>query len=84
MSSGLPVIVTDRTAPKEFTDPSCGILVDPDNMDDIEKAMKKMINTHRQYDHRAIREKIVTRFGFEHFGRKMSEIYSKFAGSHGE
>lgn len=79
MSCGLPVIITNRTAPKEFTDPSCGILVDPDNIDEIEKAMRKMMRTHGQYKRKEIRARIVERFSFEKFGKKLLDIYTSLA-----
>lgn len=76
MSCGLPVIITNRTAPKEFTDPSCGVLVDPDSLTEIQSAMKKLIRSHSKYDHPAIREKIMEAFGFENFGKKLASLYA--------
>ena len=75
LSCGLPVIVTDRTAPKEFVNPSNGLLVAPNDIDAIAAAMKKMINKLDYYDAGEIRKDIVEKFGFENFGKKLFGIY---------
>ena len=75
MSSGLPVIVGNETAPKEYVDSECGLLVPPEDVKSISDAMRVMIEHRARYDARAIRQKVVERFGFEAFGRQLSGIY---------
>jgi glycosyltransferase involved in cell wall biosynthesis len=78
MSSGLPVIVGNETAPKEFVDSDSGVLVPPKNIDAIANAMECMINNISNYDSELIRKKIVSRFSFEEFGKKLNQIYREF------
>ena len=75
LSSGLPVITTNQTAPKEFVDKENGILVSPDNEAEIKTAMEEMIKNHSSYNSTFIRGKIVNSFGFENFGKKLANIY---------
>ena len=77
MASGLPVIVGEETAPKEFVDKESGLLVPPRDVDAIASAMKFMIEHLSDYDSETIREKIVNRFGFEEFGKRLNQIYRK-------
>lgn len=76
MSSGLPVIVGNETAPKEVVEKDCGILVSPNNVDEIAAALKQMITGRTKYNSEKIRSSIVTRFGFEVFGKRLKKIYN--------
>lgn len=75
MSCGLPVIATNKTAPKEYISADSGILVPPEDVDAIAGAMQKMIQTHASYSASAIRGAVIERFGFENFGKKLNAIY---------
>ena len=75
MAAGLPVIVGNRTAPKEFVDNECGILVNPYSIDEIANGIEYMINNHQKYDRYLIRKKVVDRFGFQVFGKRLYNIY---------
>ncbi len=75
MSSGLPVIVGNETAPKEVVE-GCGILVSPHNVDEIANAMKQLINERTNYNSEKIRASVVNRFGFEVFGKRLMGIYN--------
>ena len=75
LSSGLPVIVGNTTAPKEFVDVKNGILVPFDDITAITKSMENMIDSLNTYHSQEIRAKIVLNFGFESFGKKLVNIY---------
>lgn len=75
LSSGLPVIVGDTTAPKEFVDKENGILVPYNDIVKIANAMESMINKLSTYDSQEISNKIISNFGFESFGKKIVIIY---------
>ncbi len=75
LSSGLPVIVGNTTAPKEFVNEANGLLVPYDNVLEISAAMDHMMKHPNHYDSEKIRQNIVTSFGFENFGKKMVDIY---------
>jgi glycosyltransferase involved in cell wall biosynthesis len=75
LSSGLPVIVGNTTAPKEFVDAENGVLVPYNDIAAIAKAMEDMITSLNTYQSQEIRAKIVLKFGFESFGKKLVNIY---------
>lgn len=75
LSSGLPVIVGNKTAPKEFVNKQNGILVTYDDIDEIASAMNNLITSINYYNSTKIREKIVEDFGFENFEKKLINIY---------
>lgn len=77
LSCGLPVICTNQTAPKEFINKQNGILVHPDNVDEIAKAMEEMIKNRSNYNAEIIHNQIEKRFGLDSFGKKLIEIYQK-------
>ena len=78
LSCGLPVIVGNTTAPKEFVNNSNGILVDYDDIQQIATAMEKMICQLSEYNASIIRQDIITKFGFDNFGKNLTNIYQSF------
>lgn len=77
LSCGLPVVCTNQTAPKEFINEQNGILVNPDDVDEITNAMEEMIKNITHYHSEQIRQQIVNRFGLTNFGKRLIAIYSQ-------
>jgi glycosyltransferase involved in cell wall biosynthesis len=75
MSAGLPVVAPDRTAPPEFVDERTGVLVPPDDLDAIARAMENVALNLDRYDRGVIRQRVVERFGLEAFGERLLAIY---------
>lgn len=75
MSAGLPVIGPNCTAPPEYVDARSGLLVPPDDVSAIARAMEQMLQGLSSYNRNAIRESVVQRFGFASFGRRLLDIY---------
>ncbi len=75
MSCGLPVVCTNQTAPKEFINDKNGILVQPDNVNEIAVAMEQMIKNRGVYNSQEIRQQVVDRFGLESFGKYLTDVY---------
>jgi L-malate glycosyltransferase len=75
LSCGLPVIVGNLTAPKEFVKDSFGILIPPDDIQAISGAMLHLISNYTTYPSEAIRASIHDNFGFESFEKKLTNIY---------
>lgn len=75
LSAGLPVICTNQTAPKEFISDENGILVQPDNVDEIAAAMEQLINTRSDYNANEIHQQIEDRFGLINFGKYLIGVY---------
>jgi glycosyltransferase involved in cell wall biosynthesis len=81
MSAGLPVIAPDRTAPPEFVDESCGILVPPDDVPAIAAALERLLTNLSSYRSDAVRRAVVERFGFDAFGRRLVALYEDLSHS---
>jgi teichuronic acid biosynthesis glycosyltransferase TuaC len=75
MSSGLPVIGPDRTAPPEFIDSRSGILVPPDDLMAIADKMEQLLTQLHTFRRDDIRDVIVQRFGYAAFGRRLVDVY---------
>jgi glycosyltransferase involved in cell wall biosynthesis len=75
MSAGLPVIGPNCTAPPEFVEDGCGLLVPPDDVPAIADAMDQLLTKLPSYRHDAIREVVVQRFGFAAFGQRLLALY---------
>jgi len=75
MSAGLPVIGPNCTAPPEFVDDGCGLLVPPDDVPAIAAAIEQLLTKLPWYRRDDIRNRIVERFGFAAFGRHLLALY---------
>jgi glycosyltransferase involved in cell wall biosynthesis len=78
LSCGLPVIVGNQTAPKEFVSEKTGLLVPPDDIDAVANAMGQLITTLSSYHADTIRKQVIANFGFDAFGKNLNAIYLKF------
>lgn len=78
MACGLPVIVGNLTAPKEYVNAQSGLLVPPDDIDAIAAAIQQMIGEAGSYSAETIRAQVEERFGFENFGKKLVSVYRSF------
>ena len=77
LSSGVPVVCTNQTAPKEFVNESNGILVTPDDVSAIHQGMLQLIENYDKYNAVGISEEITNRFGLTNFGKKLTIIYQE-------
>lgn len=75
LSCGVPVIATNKTAPKEFVNERNGILVDPQNDSEIKAAIENMISNYSRYSPQKLREEMIDRFGPEKFGERLYSVY---------
>jgi len=77
LSCGLPVVCTNRTAPKEFVNNKNGILVQPDSIEEIATAMEQLIVNRSHYNSIEIHQEIEERFGLSNFGKYLTNVYQK-------
>ena len=75
MSCGLPVIVGNQTAPKEYVHKDSGLLIQPNDIDAMANAMQQMINNLSNYNPTVIRQHITHNFSFDVFGKQLKAIY---------
>jgi glycosyltransferase involved in cell wall biosynthesis len=78
LSSGLPVIVGNTTAPIEFVDSENGLTVPFDDIAKITSAMESLILNISNYNASKIRHEIISKFGFESFGKNLVNTYRSF------
>ena len=77
MATGLPVIVGNKTAPKEYVDQDCGLLVPAQDIGEIAQAMESMMSRWRLYPPEEIRQRVVERFSLKLFGERLANIYKE-------
>lgn len=77
MAAGLPVVVTDRTAPREYVDKRSGLLVPPDDVEALAQGMDSVARGLDCYDREAIRSRIVERFSLPVFGARLRRLYEE-------
>ncbi len=77
ISCGVPVIVGNQTAPKEYVNKDCGLLVPPDDVDAMAEAMEQLISTFSLYNTNIMHKQMVVDFGFDAFGKKLKFIYEE-------
>lgn len=75
LSTGIPVIVGDKTAPKEFVNTPNGLIVPYNDIDSIAESILLMTKQVQQYSSVAIRQEIINKFSFDSFGKKMLDLY---------
>ncbi len=63
MATGLPVIATRSGGPDHIVSKENGLLIDPDNTDQLAKAMEQMIQQHQNYSAELIRISTLERYG---------------------
>ena len=76
MACGLPVITTNKTAPKEYVTKNNGVLLNVDDIQEMAKALSDITSNLHQYHAENSRTQIVNQFGFNNFGQRMFSIYT--------
>jgi glycosyltransferase involved in cell wall biosynthesis len=76
MACGLPVIIGDSIAARDFVDAGCGLAVPARDIERIAAAMATLIGSLAAVDAPAIRARIVERFSFARFGSRMRDVYA--------
>ncbi|MEP7170082.1 MAG: glycosyltransferase, partial [Bacteroidota bacterium] len=75
MSCGKPVIATRCGGPDEFVIPLTGILIEPDNQQQLVSALKNMVENHSNYDAQQIKKYAIEKFNADVIGKQFFEIY---------
>lgn len=77
MASGLPVIATRCGGPENFVIPQTGILVEPENIDELYNAMQDFILQKESYDSKFISEYAKNEFSPKCIAEKIIALYEK-------
>jgi len=81
LAKGVPVIATKVGGIPEMVDEHCGILVSPDNDDELEQAIETMLDHHTDYDPEYLRL-AGSQYSYQVVGSKLKEIYKRVFETH--
>ncbi len=84
MATGLPVVLSDRTGPLDYSTPENSIQVDPFSIDSIAQGINEMARRLDAFHPEQIRKEIVSKFGFDVYGREVSRRYREILSSTGD
>ncbi len=77
MSCGKPVIATRSGGPNEFMNDTNGILIEPDNHEELVAAIKKMILTYQFFESEKLKKFALTHFSAMNVGEKFFKLYNR-------
>ena len=77
LARGCPVVSTICGGPEFIVPIECGILIEPENEDQLEEALKKIRTNYSRYNRNSIRLYALQRFGPSVFLASMEKIYSQ-------
>jgi glycosyltransferase involved in cell wall biosynthesis len=72
MATGLPVVITNRTGPLDYSNPSNSIQIEPVQ---IEKGLREMIDKIQDFYPEQVRSSIKENFGTSTFANKLKELF---------
>ncbi len=75
MAAGLPVIATACGGPEDFVNDKNGILIPPNNVDELKGALLQMYNTYDTYNGAEISEECIRKFSPHSIATQLTDIY---------
>jgi glycosyltransferase involved in cell wall biosynthesis len=75
IACGLPVISTRCGGPEDFVNENVGILIEPNNQEELESAILYMLDNWHRYDSEKLREYAEERFSYDAVGERIYEVY---------
>jgi glycosyltransferase involved in cell wall biosynthesis len=75
MACGKPVIATNLGGQKEIISKETGILIPPQNVEALKKAIDYMLDHHGNYSEERIRNRIICNYSYAAVGALLDEIY---------
>jgi len=82
MASGLPVIASDVGGISEMVNKDTGVLISPQNIDELQEAINLMLNHYQDYSTDKISNYAKNRFGYKAVGDKLDLIYKEIISTH--
>ncbi len=77
MATGLPVIITNRTGPRDFTSQDSAIAINPESVDEIGNAMVKMVKDIERFSPVGIRGYIDQKYCLRAYSEQVIDCYTK-------
>lgn len=82
MALGLPVIVTKSGGPETYVNESNGIVIEPDNIDQLYQALQKLKLEHKNFNSENIKNYISINFSSSIISNKLTRIYQNIYENH--
>jgi glycosyltransferase involved in cell wall biosynthesis len=79
IACGVPVISTDVGGVTEIVNLNNGMVVPPDNLDELVKAMEQMAVKFKMYDKNQMHLEAMEKYSYEAIGQQLAGIYSLYA-----
>ncbi len=76
LACGKPVVATISGGPEEIITAETGMLIEKDNGQELEKAIRTMLDTFKTYDPVRLRVSVEARFGRKETGLQLHQLYS--------
>lgn len=77
MATGLPVVIANRTGPKDFSTNATTIPVNPESVEDIARGMAEMVERLEAFDPATIRRTIDEEFGLNAYAERLERLYDQ-------
>ena len=77
MSTGLPVVITNRTGPRDYFQPSVGVQVEPDSIDGLSASMLHMAQHLSVFEPQEVRRGVVERYSLEQYAGHLRRLYTE-------
>ena len=71
---GVPIVSTHVGGIPEMMNSECGILIEPDNDEQLTEALRTMLDHYPDYDRNTIR-RLGNQYSFAHVGKQLKDIY---------
>jgi glycosyltransferase involved in cell wall biosynthesis len=75
IACGTPVLCSNTTSLPEIVTNKEGVLVNPDNFQEIKAAMQTLMHSYKSFRAEDLHQTIEKRFGLRIFGENLSTIY---------
>lgn len=77
ISCGVPVISTNVGGVSEIINEENGLMVAPNNLDELTAAIEVMIEKHHTYDKTKMHQSAVEKYSYNAIGKQLTEIYNQ-------
>ena len=75
LATGLPAIATRSGGPEAILDDASGLLVSPEDPDDLSRALRELASRIDSYDRASIAARVRSRYGAEVIGQRLVDLY---------
>ena len=77
LACGLPIITTNCGGPEDFFNEDLGYMIPLNNLEELRKALRKMVNNINEFNSENIREFVKSKFSKEIIVKQIEEVYEK-------